>query len=357
MLETRNVFIDTQYFVKNNYNFGSQSFTSLCKLCKSEELRYHLTSVVEQEVENKIKASIKESLSSLQSFKKKANILSTIEDDYLSSLFSTVKEEDVYSKAINVFHEYNKNCNYEYIEADKVDAEALLDLYFGKKPPFGDAKKKAEFPDAISLLSIESYLVDDEKIYIVSDDKDLKTYCEDNDRLISIDTLEQLLDLYNVHTNIRTTKIKEYINDNTDELKIMISEYISGSDIYNCSTWEDAEVEDSNIISVGNIEISVIEVNDEECQLTFDVDVSIEVKVTGPDFNNGVYDKEDGHMYTFESITRTELLEFTFPVELSLTYEFVAGLLEDVNWGDLYIPSASGGIEVAVEENPEPDWF
>ena len=28
-----------------------------------------------------------------------------------------------------------------------------LSLYFEKKPPFGDGKKKSEFPDAISLLS------------------------------------------------------------------------------------------------------------------------------------------------------------------------------------------------------------
>ncbi|MGF1761096.1 PIN domain-containing protein [Photobacterium sagamiensis] len=357
MLETRNVFIDTQYFVKSNYNFSSQSFVSLRKLCESEELRYVLTSVVEQEVENKIQLSIKESLSSLQSFKKKASVLSTIEDEHLSSLFSDVREEDIYKKASDVFHEYNRSCNYEYIEADKVDAEELLSLYFEKKPPFGDGKKKAEFPDAISLLSLESYLDENEKIYIISDDKDLKSYCEGNERLISIDSLEKLLDLYNVHTNIRTEKIKEYISTNSEKLKERISEYISDCDVYNSSTWEDAEVDDSEVVSVGDIEPSVIEVNDEECKLTFDVNVDLEVTVTGPDFNNGIYDKEDGHMYTFESTTRTELLTFTFMVELNLTYEFVAGMLEDVDWVDLYIPSTSGGIEVAVEENPEPDWY
>ncbi|MGK4305958.1 PIN domain-containing protein [Shewanella xiamenensis] len=90
MLETRNVFIDTQYFVKSNYNFESISFLSLKELCQKEELRYLMTSVVEREVENKIALSIKETLGSLQSFKRKAHILSTIADPSLSSLFADV---------------------------------------------------------------------------------------------------------------------------------------------------------------------------------------------------------------------------------------------------------------------------
>ena len=63
--------------------------------------------------------------------------------------------------------------------------------------------------------------------------------------------------------------------------------------MYNSSTWEDAEVDDGlRVISVGDFEPSVLFIDDEESQVTFDVDVDYEVTVIGPDFVNGVYDRE-----------------------------------------------------------------
>ena len=356
MLETRNVFIDTQYFVKSNYNFESMSFTSLKDLCQKEELRYFLTSVVEREVENKIELSIKEALGSLQSFKRKANLLSTIDDPSVSSLFTEVREEDVYTKANEVFHNFNKSCNYEYVEADQVDPEDLLELYFNKKPPFGDGKKKSEFPDAISLLSLESYLDEDEKIYIVSDDKDLKTYCEGNDSLIAVESLEKLLDIYNLHTNARTEKIKQFIESQSVDIKVKISEYINDSDVYNDSTWEDAEVNGFSVVDVSDFEINVVQVNDEECLLALDFTTDLDVEVIGPDFSNGVYDKEDGRYYSFGSRTRKVVIPLNFTCELNLSYDFVGGELENVDIVDLYLPKA-GSIEVSVEEYDGPDWY
>lgn len=42
--------------------------------------------------------------------------------------------------------------------ADTLPARALLDSYFNAKPPFEtEGKKKAEFPDAIALLSLEEW--------------------------------------------------------------------------------------------------------------------------------------------------------------------------------------------------------
>ncbi|MBG9996342.1 DUF4935 domain-containing protein [Pseudoalteromonas sp. NZS127_1] len=355
MLETRKIFIDTQYFVKSNFNFHSQSFKSLQKLCKSNEIQYYLTSVVEREVDNRIKLSIKDSLNSLKQFKRKANILSTIEDQQLSSLFADVAEDEVYEKASNVFHAYNQACNYEYVEADSIDSEKLLELYFEMKPPFGEGKKKAEFPDAISLLSLESCLEPDDKLYVISDDVDLKSYCEGNNRLIAIDNLEKLLDLYNEHTSVRTVKIKEYIAEQSEALKTQISEYMDDCDFYNSSSWEDAEVDGISVLEVGEIDPSVISINDEECSLTFEIPLKIEVTVTGPDFNNGTYDREEGHVYTFGHSTRTENVELLFTVELELYYEFVSGELNNIEQNSLYIPAASSGIEVDIEENGS-DW-
>ncbi|MFL1802814.1 PIN domain-containing protein [Plesiomonas shigelloides] len=357
MLETRNLFIDTQYFVKNNFDFSSTAFITLKSLCENEELKYFITSVVQQEVESRIALSIKNALNSLQSFKKKAQILSTIDNALLAPLFSEFNEDELAEKVTDAFNKYNTDCKCEYIKATAINPEMLLDLYFSKKPPFGEGKKKAEFPDAISLLSLESHLGINEKAYVISEDNDLKTYCDANHRLIFIDSLEKLLDIYNQHSNARTNKIKQYITNNKEEIKTIISEYINSCDIYNNSTWEDSEVDSFIIDNIDDFDVNVIEVNNESCQLTFDAQINITVEVTGPNFENGFYDKEDGHIYTFSSITRIETIPLELMCELELNYEFEDGELLNTDFGMLKIQNMKNGIEISVNEYPEPDWY
>lgn len=352
MLETRKVFIDTQYFVKIGLHFNNPALKSFSKLCDAGELQHLITSVVNQEVQGKIELSVKEALSAMQIFRRKARMLSEIDDDKIKMLFSEIPEEEVYKKASDVFEELLKGCKTEYIQADEVDAEEVLTLYFKRKPPFGEGKKKSEFPDALSLLSLKSHLSDDDMLYVISEDEDLKSFCDVDTQLVHVDTLDKLLDIYSQHTNERTNQIKLYFAQNEAAIKTKVEEYLEGCDVYNSSTWENSEVDDGlTVTSVGEIDPSVIYVSDEECQVTFDVDVEFEVTVTGPDFNNGIYDKEEGRVYTFGSISRSETVSRTFTVEVWLSYEYLDGKLESIEEVEFHIAGVSGGIEVDVEEN------
>ncbi|WP_295890936.1 PIN domain-containing protein [uncultured Vibrio sp.] len=357
MIDSSVVFIDTQYFVKSQFNFGSRAFISFRKLCSQSKVRYLMTSVVEREVEAKIAVSIKEALSSLKSFSKKASILSTIDDPHLSSLFINVPESEVYQKASAVFHKYNKECQYEYVESDQVDPEELLELYFENKPPFSEKKKK-EFPDAISLLSLESHLEEGEKVFIISEDPDMKSYCAANsERFVSMPSLERFLGHYNEQKSTRTERIKSYITDNPFMVEKLILDFISDREVYNNSTWEDAEVDEYKIESYSDFELNVIEMNDIECLFSFDIDVILNVSVTGPDFVNGFFDKEDSHTYTLGNTTRNESVTLKFECELEMSYDYHSGELKDVELGNLYVQHFGSGIEISVEEELTYDGY
>ena len=357
MLETRKVFIDTQSFVKAGLHFDGPAFKSFRKYCEANELFHVSTSVVDREVKSKIVLSVKDAISAIQTFRRKARLLSSLDDDKIKGLFEEIPDEDIYKKAGDVFDDFMSACSTEIVEADGINPEELLSLYFDRKPPFGDGKKKAEFPDAISILSLKSYLQDDEKIYVVSDDGDLKAFCADDPNFISVESLDKLLDIYTTHTSVRHEQVKQYFIVNEEKIKQKITEFLEGCDVYNSSTWEDAEVDDGlTVINQGDIEPSVLYIDDEESQVTFDIDVEFEVTVTGPDFNNGIYDREDGRMYTFDSTSRTSTISTTYTVEVFLHYEFIDGELVNAEDDGLYIAGTSGGIEVAVEEN-EPDWY
>lgn len=357
MLETKKVFIDTQYFVKAGLHFDNASLKSFKQHCKDGELENISTSVVQKEVEGKIRASVDEALAARKTFMRKARLLSTLDEPKIQSLFSDIQDGDIHESALKVFNEYLEECKTTTVDASNVEAEELLELYFNKMPPFGDGKKKSEFPDAISILSLKSQLTTDEKIYIVSDDKDLKTFCDSDTQLISVESLDKLLDLYNIHQDTGSEKVKKYFETNRSMVEDKITSYLEGCDVYNSSTWEDAEVDDGlSVVSVGEINPHVVFINDEESSVTFDIDVEFEVTVTGPDFNNGTYDKEDGVIYTFDSTSNTVLISTTYTVEIYLMYEFVDGELKEPEIHDIHISGVSSGIEVSVEEN-EYDYY
>ncbi|MDH5572804.1 MAG: hypothetical protein OEY89_13645, partial [Gammaproteobacteria bacterium] len=121
--------------------------------------------------------------------------------------------------------------------------------------------------------------------------------------------------------------------------------------------WEDAEVDDGlTVTHLGEIDPSVIYIDDEESQITFDIDVEFDVTVTGPDFLNGIYDREEGKMFTFDSTSRVSTISTTYTVEIFLSYEFTDGTLQNVEDHSLHVAGVSSGIEVSVEEYEE-DWY
>jgi PIN domain len=354
VLETRKVFIDSQYFVKAGLHFDNPALKSFRKLCESDELTHVTTSVVNREVESKIQLSVKDALTAMQTFRRKARLLCSLEDEQIQALFVEIPEEDIYKKASGVFKEFINGCKSEIVNASELDAEDVLNLYFDKKPPFGDGKKKSEFPDALSLFSLKSHLKQEEKLYVVSDDGDMKSFCDTDPQLVLVESLDKVLDIYSQHTNIRTNQVKQYFLSNEEVIKARIKEYLEECEVYNSSTWEDAEVDDGLIVThVGEIDPSVIYISDEEAQVTFDIDIKFEVTVTGPDFNNGIYDREDDRVYTFDTTSRTITISTTYTVEIWLCYEFLNGNLENVEENDFRIAGVSGGIEVAVEENEQ----
>jgi hypothetical protein len=93
--------------------------------------------------------------------------------------------------------------------------------------------KKSEFPDSISLRKLKSLIGDDEKIYVISDDDDLKAYCGSDPQFISVDTLDKLVDIYTTNTNVRHEQVKQYFVTNEATIKANITEFLQDREVYN----------------------------------------------------------------------------------------------------------------------------
>ncbi|MFK5915644.1 MAG: PIN domain-containing protein [Woeseiaceae bacterium] len=353
-LESRTVFIDTQPFMKMGLNFNHPALQSFLELCKENKLSYLTTSVVKREVESKIRTSIEEALNSLQGFRRKARLLENIDDKNIKELFNEIEVEGVHKKAIAVFESFLADSNSRILDAKSVNTEEILELYFNKKAPFGDGKKKSEFPDAISIHSLLKE-IGENKAYVISDDQDMKNVCKESKSLISIDTLDKFLDIYNEHQCTITDLVKKHLATIDTYVKYKIKDEINDSRAYNEAPWEDSEVDEFRAIEVYDYDPNVVWVDEEECLITFDVDVDIEFTVSGPSFNSGIYDKEDGRVYTFGTTNNSGATTNTYTIELGYSYDLVDGELKNIDETEFYISGLSDGVEVYMEENGD-DW-
>ncbi|OWY31680.1 PIN domain-containing protein [Herbaspirillum aquaticum] len=126
----------------------------------------------------------------------------------------------------------------EIIEANPhVKMSDLIDLYFNQRPPFQKGNpKKSEFPDAISLSSLEAWAVkNDKKIVVVSRDGDWKSFCEQSLHLHIIKDLSTALALFQTPDEVVQEvmrRLTEELTKNNSLLKMMILKTLSGNDWY-----------------------------------------------------------------------------------------------------------------------------
>jgi hypothetical protein len=82
--------------------------------------------------------------------------------------------------------------------AEYADLATLVDLFLEAKPPFSkNSAKKFEFPDALTLISLENWAAKIEtKVVVVSKDNDWKKYCEHSKALYHVDELANALSIF-----------------------------------------------------------------------------------------------------------------------------------------------------------------
>jgi len=348
-LITRNVFIDTEFFVKANLDFNSRTLKSFEELCEKGELRHITSTITVKEVERKIKEHIKEALKGIKNFRRKASVLREYEDDNIKNLFNDINDGEIEAKALEAFSNFLQNSDTSILDMRNVNLNEVIEMHFNEISPFS-AKKPNEFRDAFTLLALRAALDDGEKIYIISDDPDHVDFCNENDSFINVDTLSSLLDIYNKHNDERTQFIAEFLEFKRDLITEELKTQLEDAEAYNSSSWEDSEIDSFEVTEIYDFEPQIIHLDDESCQIHFDVTVKFTVDITGPDTATGYYDKEDGVLYTFDSTTKQDEQEKEFSVDIDLNFERDGeNFINDVF--DLHVKGISSGIEFDIEEN------
>ncbi|HCI6475703.1 TPA: DUF4935 domain-containing protein, partial [Klebsiella quasipneumoniae subsp. quasipneumoniae] len=146
-LVTRNIFIDTEFFVKANLDFNSRTIKSFEELCEKNEFKHITSTIVVKEVERKVIEHIREALKGINNFRRKAVVLKEYDDDNIKNLFSEINETEIEQKALIAFNGFIETSKATILDMSEVDLNEVIDMYFDKVSPFS-AKKPNEFRDA-----------------------------------------------------------------------------------------------------------------------------------------------------------------------------------------------------------------
>ncbi|MEO5934837.1 MAG: PIN domain-containing protein [Duganella sp.] len=115
--------------------------------------------------------------------------------------------------------------------ADHIDVSDVLKCYFDAAAPFHhENPKKKEFPDAIALLSLEAWAVDEEtEMVVVSRDSDWEIFCDRSEKLHLVKDLATALAMFQTPdevVNNLVESLRSTLNDPKSDLFLSIEKEI-----------------------------------------------------------------------------------------------------------------------------------
>ena len=235
------------------------------------------------------------------------------------AVFNTIDWLVVGKKAAEFFTNYLKNDLGATIVPITGAVDRVFDRYFALKPPF-TSKKKAEFPDCFSIVSVQEWVQrQGGQFCVFSHDKGVLSFCEDEghdffDDLAKLlehasgfeeEVLEQLKDLL-------MSRIQKVIHEATKQFEdgypAIIVACVGG------------HAEDISATDVDIGDLSVIEIDGNQAVVNVGATVSFEANVSYADPEGSYYDKEDKEFVALRYVSET--VEDSVDVDLEVGVEF-----------------------------------
>lgn len=383
----RLVALDTQVFDSYNFNYKSKVFQTLIELVQQEKIRLLLTSVTLYEIKAHItegaeltSKAIDQAVNDLNKkrFKPQGDtkrVKISANSDLLYEFKKSVQAlapnfDQINQELIGQLEDFLQETDFKIIEVDRVSVVEIFENYFSGSPPFGEGKKKYEFPDAFALLALQREAEDRNRIiYVVSGDSDWEKFCSSSDDLSLIGKLDELLETiiretdsdevdvcYELYSD-KKDEIKRYIEDNFSNLDFSID--LSGTSLIEWGS-EEIEVE---VSSVNITDSSLVYIDDSDADhpsvvFELEAEVNYDAKVSYESLEYAIYDREDDMYYGGETINTafTQSIKLNAEVTLTLSRDKDYSLC-DADIEDITIDPNNNLGEIIIDTGYENDYY
>ena len=363
--------LDSNVFISHGLNLERGLLGQLQQF-SSGPVKLVISEVVIQEIRKHLLDTTKTSRSKLQSALKSSKAIfgltETAASEFEASLWGKKTDTEVVDARI---HAFVSTTGALIVPATGMDVNRLLSLYFKATPPFeGSGDKKAEFPDAIALLSLEQWAASEGiQLLAVSQDAGWISFAEKSSHIDAIKDLAEALTHFQPHnaaTNIiealqaqivthSESKIFKALNDfiveSTNETEVNI-EYSSAlhaeldeAEVHHISHHFVLDKNDQPIVDLIRIEANWL-------SLRLRVTINYEVEAH---FSMSVWDSMDRDYVSIGSASAATSDSYSCDVLLSLTGDFSKGI-EHAVVGELGIDIRLRDADIGdVEPNMRDD--
>lgn len=326
MLKTKNIFLDTETFVANGYS-ASNKLSKLAEYGKNGTVRIFISEITVEEVKSNIKEDLLIAIQQINRFKKeihrRGRVLRQVEGfkEYLD--LPQLDTRIDFERLTKTFEDFIKLGKVTIIRCENIDIKPILSKYFKKEKPFGEGKKKYEFPDAIFLKQIEDWCEKNyQKVYLVSADPDILEY--NCDSIIPLKNIGKLLGIINRQEMMEEKKFEWleqiFIKNQTKISKSIEKRFIEKvKDEY----YSDFTIHNVSVENIELFEFSIIDDKPGYSTLQMDVDISFNLEFSYMDYSSSYFDKEDNKLL-FKDI-KTVRIDFdntiTAEIEIEAVFE------------------------------------
>lgn len=320
-MKTRNVFIDTQSFMQQGFRFDSGVLKKLSKLGEYSLINIYLSEIVKGEVESKLNDKSEKVINLKKQFTKGlASIESGVPNELVESL-KGFNDKSIKELVHTGWNSFLFQSNVTTLDANQCSVTELVSRYFNAKFPFSEGKKKDEFPDAISLLSLQAWLnANDQQVYVISGDGDLIGYCNTSEQCHSLKTISEFLEIYNQAEQLLTTVVHECIDKDLSWIKDVVSEeFMNSGFVFEGRNY--AEVTGVRLNRINIDDVHVIEIDDHNAYVSLQVSFNILADIEGEDYEHAVWDGVDKEYAYIPTFIREMTFDETYNTSISFSYD------------------------------------
>lgn len=330
------IFLDTQVFYSNNFNFGRTAFKELVGRVETDRVRVVLTSITVREVKRHIHARVKDASKLVDKVRKDLRILESSSVPEVSVRARRLDGDAVTVEIICQFDKFLQQSRAVVLDCNDVDPEIVFDKYFNVVLPFEHREeKRREFPDAFVVEVLKSFAVEERvPITVISGDKGLCGAAKASG-MKTYDSLELFLDSENREWD---EKISKHLLDCYDRSVEKIKRDVEHDFEQSVFVLTDVNGEVENTI-IKRITVSdeplIVRVDESSAILETEVELSFTADISYDDPDATVYDKEDDRTYVFNTIEETIDEEVIFPLELTVYFDPSDDSYFDISIGKL----------------------
>jgi hypothetical protein len=277
MLRPR-VFLDTEVFDSNQYNFNSRDLKQLKTLAESLSVELLLTDVVVDEVRKHLRNRANLLAKETQKICKQFNNIDP-EGVGVELQKDSYSADHVYSLLCKNFNDFLDSCNAEVVSVENVNSKEVFDLYFHERSPFSSSgKKKNEFPDAFTLLALRDYSQEHNiEISIVSNDGDPIGFCAQENNLTHYSNLKEFYEKSLESIGYTMEYYNELVLKHWDDLESYIIDNIPNHCSYQASH-SSYDILQAECIELSYLNHSLLDIDEPYIDVSLDVTATFSVE-------------------------------------------------------------------------------